>query len=66
MAIITFQPALFDLAYNNPFFEDTNIVSADILIMRDTLYSATIAVPAVVLGVVALWAYLAVQRRDDL
>ena len=65
IAMITFQPAIFDLAYNNSFWEDESNVDIRLLILRDSIYGATIAVPAIMVGVVAVWALLAVSRRDD-
>lgn len=65
IAMITFQPAIFDLAYNNTFWEDESNVDVRLLILRDSIYGATIAVPAIMVGVVAVWALLAVSRRDD-
>ncbi len=66
IAMITFQPAIFDLAYNNSFWEDNNNIDIRLQQLRDTIYGATIAVPAIMLGVVAIWALLAVSRRDDI
>lgn len=63
--MITFQPAIFDLAYHNSFWEDSNNIDARLLILRDTLYGATIAIPAIMIGIVAVWALLSVSRRDD-
>ncbi len=65
IAMITFQPAIFDLAYNNSFWEDESNVDVRLLILRDSIYGATIAIPAIMVGVVAVWALLAVSRRDD-
>jgi len=66
MAMITFQPAIFDLAYNNSFWEDSNNVPIELAQLRDTIYNATIALPILMMGVVAVWALLAVSRRDDI
>ena len=63
--MITFQPAIFDLAYNNSFWADSNNIDARLQILRDTLYGATIAIPAIMIGIVAVWALLSVSRRDD-
>ena len=65
IAMMTFQPAIFDLAYNNSFWEDSNNIDARLQILRDTLYGATIAIPAIMIGIVAVWALLSVSRRDD-
>lgn len=65
MAMITFQPALFDLAYRNSYWENPN-VPIELQQLRDTLYNATIAIPVLMLGVIAVWALLAVSRRDDI
>lgn len=66
MAMITFQPAIFDLAYNNSFWEDSNNVPIELAQLRDTIYNATIALPILMMGVIAVWALLAVSRRDDI
>ncbi len=66
IAMITFQPAIFDLAYNNSFWEDSNNIDVRLLVLRDTIYGATIAIPAIMVGVIAVWALLAVSRRDDI
>lgn len=66
IAMITFQPAIFDLAYNNSFWADDNNVDVRLQQLRDTIYGATIAIPPIMLGVVAIWALLAVSRRDDI
>ncbi len=68
IAMITFQPAIFDLAYNNSFWggEGQSNVSIELAILRDTLYNATIALPVLMMGVIAVWALLAVSRRDDI
>ncbi len=67
IAMITFQPAIFDLSYNTAFWDDqiNPNVAPELRILRDTLYNATIAVPVLMLGVIAVWAFLAVSRRDD-
>jgi len=65
IAMITFQPAIFDLAYNNSFWADDNNVDIRLQLMRDSIYGATIAIPAIMVGVIAVWALLAVSRRDD-
>lgn len=66
IAMITFQPAIFDLAYNNSFWEEEENIDVRLLVLRDSMYGATIAVPALMVGVVAVWALLAVSRRDDI
>ena len=65
IAMMTFQPAIFDLAYNNSFWADSNNIDVRLQILRDTIYGATIAIPAIMFGIVAIWALLAVSRRDD-
>lgn len=65
IAMITFQPAIYDLAYNNSFWEDSNNIDIRLQILRDTIYGATIAIPAIMIGVVAIWSLLSVSRRDD-
>ena len=72
IAIIVFQPAMFELAYETSFWEgcDGNPaiepVHVDLCIWRDSLYSSTIAIPIFALGVIAVYSYLAISRRDDL
>jgi len=65
IAMITFQPAIYDLAYNNSFWEESNNIDIRLQLLRDSMYGATIAIPALMIGVVAIWALLAVSRRDD-
>lgn len=65
IAMFTFQPAIYDLAYNSSFWEDGNNVDVRLQVLRDSIYGATIAIPAIMVGVVAVWALLAVSRRDD-
>lgn len=64
IAILTFQPAIFDLAFENQFWAEANEVDTDIRIMRDTLYNASLAVPMLMFGVIALWAILQTTRRE--
>jgi hypothetical protein len=70
--IIVFQPAMFELAYETSFWEgcDGNpqieTVHVDLCIWRDSLYSATIAIPIFALGVIAVYSYLAMSRGNDL
>lgn len=72
MAIIVFQPALFDLSYNTTFWEQCNdsglgtSINTQLCIQRDSLYSGTIAIPIFMIAVAGIWAYLSVNRRDDL
>ena len=71
MAIIVFQPALFDLSYNTTFWEQCNTgsgisINTQLCVQRDSLYSGTIAIPIFMIAVAGIWAYLAVNRRDDL
>ncbi len=65
--MITFQPAIFELAYNSNFWdEEVNPnIAPELRILRDTMYNATIAVPVMMLGVIAVWALLSVSRRED-
>lgn len=67
IAMITFQPAIYDLSYNSSFWDDqvNPNVAPELRILRDTLYNATIALPVMMLGVIAVWALLAVSRRED-
>jgi hypothetical protein len=72
IAIIVFQPAMYELAYTTSFWKGCNgtpsiePVAVDLCIWRDSLYSATVAIPIFGLGVIAIYSYLAVNRRDDL
>ena len=71
IAVIVFQPAMFELAYSTSFWEgcegnpDIEPVAIDLCIWRDSLYSATIAIPIFGLGMIAIYSYLAINRRDD-
>ncbi len=70
MAIIVFQPALFDLSYNTTFWLQCNTgsgisINTQLCVQRDSLYSGTIAIPIFMIAVAGVWAYLAVNRRDD-
>lgn len=67
IAMITFQPAIFDLAYNSSFWDEQENpqIATELRILRDTLYNATIALPVIMLGIIAIWALLSVSRRDD-
>jgi|TARA_R100000655_G_scaffold107909_1_gene158992 hypothetical protein len=66
IAILSFQPALYDLAYKIDFWENPADVSQDILITRDTLYSASIAIPIFMVGIIVIWSYLAITRREEI
>jgi hypothetical protein len=71
MAIVVFQPALFQLSYNTTFWEQCNAgagisINTQLCVQRDSLYSGTIAIPIFMIAVAGIWAYLAVNRRDDL
>jgi len=71
MAIIVFQPALFDLSYNTKFWEKCNdgagtTINTQLCVQRDSLYAGTIAIPIFMIAIAAVWSYLAVNRRDDL
>jgi hypothetical protein len=75
MALYVFQNPLFELAYQQNFWNATittgegnvtSVMNADILITRDAIYSATYAIPIFVIGILVLWAILSTMRRDDL
>lgn len=72
MAVIVFQPALFDLSFNTTFWEQCSggtqgvTINASLCIQRDSLYAGTIAIPIFAIAIASVWAYLAVNRRDDL
>jgi len=65
IAILSFQPAVFSLAYNTSFWDDPNI-NDDIAFFRDAMYNASIAIPIFMIAVIALWAYLTTNRRAEL
>lgn len=65
IAMITFQPAIYNLAYQNSFWDDSSNIDVRLQVLRDTLYGATIAIPALMVGVIAIWSLLSVSRRDD-
>ena len=66
MAMYTFQPSLLSLGYDGQFWNNNSNINTDVEITRDTLYSASLAMPIIVMGVLALWAILAMTRKDDL
>lgn len=66
MAVNVFQPAVYDLFYQNTFWSEDNVVDQDLRIAKDTLYNATIAIPVFGIGALALWAYLSLNRNEDL
>lgn len=66
IAVIVFQPAMFDLSFETNFWKDPTNPDPRLSIMRDSLYSGTIAIPVFMIGIIAIWAYLSVNRRDDL
>ena len=71
MAIIVFQPALFTLSYNTTFWEQCESgagisINTQLCVQRDSLYAGTIAIPIFMIAVAGIWAYLAVNRRDDI
>ena len=76
-AAIVFQPAVWEVAIKNPFFcsnydeashrciTTAADVDPNLLLMRNSLYNISIAVPiAVGIGVVMLWGYISITRRD--
>jgi uncharacterized membrane protein YdfJ with MMPL/SSD domain len=63
---ITFQPAIFELAYESDFWEESINIDPRLQQLRDTLYNASIALPALMIGVLVVWSLLAVSRRDDI
>lgn len=65
-AVFTFQPAVFNLAYetNQDMYAEGDF-PPDLLTLRDTLYTASLAIPAVAIGVGVLWAFVSTQRRQD-
>lgn len=72
MAVLVFQPAIFDLAYNTTFWEQCSsggaglTINTQLCVQRDSLYAGTIAIPIFGIAIASIWAYLAVNRRDDL
>ena len=76
-AALVFQPAVWEVAIRNPFFcsnyDDTtnrcittaSDVDPNLLMMRNSLYNISIAVPiAAGLGVIMIWGYLSITRKD--
>lgn len=68
MAMITFQPAIYSMAYESDFWdaEINQNIPVELAVLRDTIYAITIALPMVMVGVVVIWALLATSRRDDI
>jgi len=66
IATLTFQQAAYQLLVENDFWDAGNIVDSDLRIAKDQLYDATIAIPIFAIGGIALWAYLSVNRNEDL
>ena len=50
----------------NSFWDETNVVDTDLRIAKDTLYDATLAIPVFAIAAIGLWAYLSVNRNEDL
>ena len=76
-ASLVFQPAVWEVAISNPFFcsnyDETNHrcitttadVDPNLVLMKNSLYNISVAVPiAVGIGVIMLWGYLSISRRD--
>lgn len=66
--MITFQPAIFEMAYESDFWDSelNQNIPVELAQLRDTIYAITIALPMVMVGVVVIWALLATSRRDDI
>lgn len=65
IGILSFQPAVFELAWNNSFWDDPTI-NDDILFFRDAMYNASLAIPIFMIAIIVLWAYLTTNRRAEL
>jgi len=50
----------------NEFWDETNVVDTNLRIAKDQLYDATIAIPVFAIAAVGLWAYLSINRNEDL
>jgi hypothetical protein len=64
MAILSFQPAVFELAFKTSFFED-GIANQRIQIFRDVMYNASLAIPIFMIAVIIIWGYLSANRRAE-
>lgn len=66
MALYTLWPPTFQLAYQQQFWNSTDIpIDPDVLIARDALYSSLYVVPFFIIGALALWTILTMNRRDE-
>jgi len=65
MAWYVFQHPILQLGFEGNFWNGTEI-NDDVKITRDALYSASFAGPIFVIGVLTIWAVLAMVRRQDL
>jgi hypothetical protein len=64
IGIITFQPAVKTLSFDTGFWDQSD-VDLRIQQQRDSLYDASIAIPAFVIGVAILYAYLSANRSRE-
>jgi len=66
IAVLVFQQATYKLLIENSFWDETNVVDTDLRIAKDTLYDASLAIPVFAIAAIGLWAYLSVNRNEDL
>ena len=66
IAVNVFQQATFTLFFENSFWAEDNLVDTDLRIAKDTLYDSTISIPIFAIAAIGLWAYLSINRNEDL
>lgn len=66
IAVLVFQQAAYKLFIEADFWSATNTVDSDLRIAKDQLYNASYAIPVFAIAAIGLWAYLSVNRNEDL
>ena len=66
VAVLVFQPAAYKLLIEDDFWSPTNTVDTNLRIAKDQIYDASIAIPVFAVAAIGLWAYLSVNRNEDL
>lgn len=65
IAVLSFQPAVFNLAFDVSFFKD-GVANQRIQIFRDVMYNASLAIPIFMIAVIIVWGYLSANRRAEI
>lgn len=66
VAAVVFQQAAYKLLIEADFWSPTNTVDSDLRIAKDQIYNASLAIPVFAIAAIGLWAYLSVNRNEDL